>query len=99
MTIKSPLYEVTLDSKGALATSWIILKNKSSMSEYPVYADASSEGNQKPLQLISQKALEQEPRALPFRLSTGDQVLNADLNSRNYQVSVPEDTITLGPGE
>ena len=99
VTIKSPLYEVTLDSKGALATSWIILKNKSSMSEYPVYADASSEGNQKPLQLISQKALEQEPRALPFRLSTGDQVLNADLNSRNYQVSVPEDTITLGPGE
>ena len=28
VTIKSPLYEVTLDSKGALATSWILLKNK-----------------------------------------------------------------------
>ena len=27
ITIKSPLYEVTLDSKGALATSWILLKN------------------------------------------------------------------------
>src|SRR6187397_1595362 len=29
ITIKSPLYEVTLDSKGAVATSWVILKNKS----------------------------------------------------------------------
>lgn len=99
VTIKSPLYEVTLDSKGALATSWIILRNKSSKSDYAVHADGSSEGNRKPLQLISQKALEQEPRALPFRLMTGDQALNADLNGRNYQVNVPEDTITLGPGE
>ena len=53
VTIKSPLYEVTLDSKGAVATSWIILKNKSSKSEYPVYADGSNGSNQKPLQLIS----------------------------------------------
>src|SRR6478672_13510680 len=29
ITIKSPLYEVTLDSKGAVATSWVILRNKS----------------------------------------------------------------------
>ena len=28
ITIKSPLYEVKFDSKGALATSWILLKNK-----------------------------------------------------------------------
>src|SRR5690606_15153087 len=27
ITIKTPLYEVTLDSKGAVATSWVILKN------------------------------------------------------------------------
>src|SRR4051812_48796968 len=33
ITIKSPLYEVTLDSKGAVATSWIILKNKSPKSD------------------------------------------------------------------
>src|SRR3954465_14297163 len=29
ITIRSSLYEVKLDSRGALATSWIILKNKS----------------------------------------------------------------------
>ena len=99
VTIKSPLYEVTLDSKGAVATSWIILKNKSSKSEYPVYADGSNGSNQKPLQLISQKAIEQNPRELPFRLVTGDQNITTLANERNYQVSVPEQTITLGDGQ
>src|SRR5215203_6200608 len=28
ITVRSPLYEVKFDSKGAVATSWIILKNK-----------------------------------------------------------------------
>lgn len=99
VTIKTPLYEAKLDSKGAVATSWIILRNKSSKSDYPVFADGSNPQNEKPLQLISQKALEQEPREVPFRLVTGDEALNADLNGRNYQVSVPEDVVTLGAGE
>ena len=99
VTIKTPLYEAKLDSKGAVATSWLILRNTSTKSDYPVFADASNPQNEKPLQLISQKALAQQPREVPFRLITGDQVLNADLNGRNYQVNVPEDTITLAPGE
>jgi YidC/Oxa1 family membrane protein insertase len=99
ITIKSPLYEVTLDSKGAVATSWSLLKNKSNGIEFPVYADGSNSANEKPLQLISQKAVEQSPRELPFRLQTDDQVLNADLNGRNYQISVAEDTVTLGDGQ
>src|SRR5687767_1587834 len=65
VTIKSPLYEVTLDSKGAVATSWILIKNTSPESEYPVFADGSTEGDKKPLQLISQKALDQNPREVP----------------------------------
>lgn len=99
ITIKSPLYEATFDSKGALATSWIILKNKSSMNEYPVYADGSTGTEKKPLQLISQKAREQNPRELPFRLITPDAGVSAVINDRNYQISVPEETITLAPGE
>ncbi len=39
ITIKTPLYQVKLDSKGALATSWILLKNQSKQGAYPVYAD------------------------------------------------------------
>jgi YidC/Oxa1 family membrane protein insertase len=99
ITIKSRLYEVTLDSKGAVATSWILLKNKSNGIEFPVYADGSNSANEKQLQLISQKALEQNPRELPFRLQTDDPLLNANLNGRNYQISVPEDTVTLGDGQ
>ena len=99
VTIKTPLYQVTLDSKGALATSWILLKNQSKQGEYPIYADGSNGANQKPLELISQEALNRSPREVPFRLLTGDQNLNAVLNDRNYQISVNEDAITLEAGQ
>jgi YidC/Oxa1 family membrane protein insertase len=99
ITIKSPLYEVKLDSKGALATSWVLLKNKSSQTEYPVFADGSTETEKKPLQLISDEARNRNPRELPFRLSTEDQNLNTLINDRNYQISASEETITLADGQ
>ena len=99
ITIKSPLYEVKLDSQGALATSWILLKNKTPQGEKLVYADGSTEGNKKPLQLISQEALSRSPREIPFRLSTGDPNLDNLLNQRNYQVPVNEEMIELGEGQ
>lgn len=99
ITIKSPLYEVTLDSKGALATSWIIIKNKSGKDEYPIFADGSTNTNKKPLQLISEEALNRSPREIPFRLSTDDQSLNTLVNDRNYSVSATEESITLAAGE
>ncbi len=99
VTIKSPLYEVILDSKGAVATSWVILKNKSSKSEYPVFADGSTASNKKPLQLISPRSLEQSPREVPFRLLTKDASLTTIANERNYQVSVAEQEITLNGSE
>lgn len=99
ITIKSPFYEVKLDSKGALATSWILLKNKSRQGEYPVYADGSTETEKKPLQLISQEALNRNPREIPFRLATDNQALNTLINDRNYQISAGEETITLNEGQ
>ncbi len=99
ITIKSPLYEVTLDSKGAVATSWVLLKNRSPKREYSIYADGSTGSEKKPLQLISQRALDQNPRELPFRLSTADPNITSLLNERNYQVSMPEETILLADGE
>lgn len=99
ITIKTPLYQVKLDSKGALATSWILLKNQSRQGEYPVFADGSTANNQKPLELISQEALSRSPRDIPFRLATGDANLDALLNDRNYQISVAEDEITLETGQ
>ena len=99
ITIKSPLYEVKLDSKGALATSWIILKNKSSNGDYQIYADGSNGANEKPLELISQKAIDQNPRELPFRIIVPDAAVSTAINDRNYQISAPEETINLAAGE
>ena len=99
ITIKSPLYEVTLDSKGAVATSWIIKRNGSPKGDFEVFADGSGSGNEKPLQLIGQEALSRSPREVPFRLSTDDASVNSAVNDRNYQISVSEDSITLNPGE
>lgn len=97
ITIKTPLYEVTLDSKGAVARSWILLKDKTPKGTEPIYADGSTEANKKPLQLISQKAIEENK--LPFRLLTADPNLTALANERNYQISVPDETITLAEGQ
>jgi YidC/Oxa1 family membrane protein insertase len=99
ITIKSPLYEVTLDSHGAVATSWIILKNRSPKGEYAIFADGSNGEDQKPLQLISQEALSRTPREVPFRIATPDASLSALLNDRNYQITASEDTIVLGEGQ
>jgi len=99
VTIKSPLYEVKLDSKGAVATSWIILRNKGPRGDFPVHADGSDETEHKPLQLISQEGLGREQRLAPFRLETADQNLTGVVNDRNYQISAAEETITLGDGE
>ncbi len=99
ITIKSPLYEVTLDSKGAVPTSWIILKNSSPKGDFPVFADGSNSSNEKPLQLISPEALSRSPRELPFRVTTDDQAVNTAVNDRNYQISVPDETVTLKAGE
>jgi YidC/Oxa1 family membrane protein insertase len=103
ITIKSPLYEVKLDAKGAVATSWILIKNVYGQSgnqhEKILYANDSTEANPKPLQLISPEALNRNPREIPFRLATGDQNLDASLNERNYQISQTEDTIQLNGSE
>lgn len=99
ITIKSPLYEVTLDSKGAVATSWILLTNRSPKREYSIYADGSTSAEKKPLQLISKRALDQNPRELPFRLLTADPNVTNLLNERNYQISAPEESILLAEGE
>lgn len=101
ITIKTPLYQVKLDSKGALATSWILLKNVSEKNPggKPLFADGSNKESEKPLELVSSEALKRNPREIPFRLSTGDPNLDAFLNQRNYQVSANQDNIELGAGQ
>lgn len=80
--VKSPNFQVKLDSKGAVATSWILVKSVRNGKD--LWADGSTETNKVPLELILQ---DNPGREFPFRLSTGDAALDAILNDRNYQTS------------
>lgn len=91
LTIKTPLYQVKLDSKGALATSWILIKNVSTHGEKELWAEGSNKDTKIPLELIPQ---DNPNREFPFRINTDDQNLNVLLNERNYTVS-SEGEITL----
>jgi YidC/Oxa1 family membrane protein insertase len=97
ITIKSDLYEVKLDSKGATASSWIIFKNKSPKGETEIFADGSTQTEKKPLQLISDEA--RNRFELPFRLTTQDNTLDTFVNNRNYQISETAETIRLEEGQ
>ena len=99
ITIKTPLYQVKLDSKGALATSWILIKNKSSKGETLLFADGSTENEKKPLELIAPESINRSPREIPFRLATGDANVDNFINERNYNVSVSEETVELGENQ
>ena len=95
--IKTQLYELELDSRGALARSWIILKDKSPKGERNVFGDGSTETAKKPLQLISDEA--RKRGQLPFRLKTQDQNINQIANAKSYSISTDESEVVLGAGQ
>jgi YidC/Oxa1 family membrane protein insertase len=96
VSIKSPLYQVKFDSKGAVATSWILVKNiRQGAKPIDLWADGSNETNKIPLELVLQ---DNPKREFPFRLSTGDQNLDVLLNDKNYKIS-NEGEINLNAGE
>ncbi|MGB8510030.1 MAG: membrane protein insertase YidC [Pyrinomonadaceae bacterium] len=103
LTVSSPLYEVVLDSRGAVATSWIIKRNKESTNEgKPLYSIASTKDNPQALELVSPHGLEQGKA--PLRLVVGRDDLDSILSSRNYQISgvQGEDakaSLEINPGE
>jgi YidC/Oxa1 family membrane protein insertase len=91
ITIKTPLYQVKLDSKGGLATSWILFKNvRKPGDEQLLFADGSTKDNKIPLELISPEGLVSTPREIPFRLMTGDANLDILINDRNYTIDTTD---------
>ncbi|HEX8650429.1 MAG TPA: membrane protein insertase YidC [Pyrinomonadaceae bacterium] len=102
--ITSPLYEVKLDSHGAVATSWLLksLPADNNKPSRPLYTVASTKSDPQPLQLISPEGLKRGEA--PLRLSTGDAKIDDLLSSRNYAISGAEGegdeiSINLAPGE
>ena len=84
ITVKTDLYEVKFDTRGAEPISWIIKKNKYSGSE--IFSVAGKKSDRKPLELISPEGLNRQPRQVPFQLQTGDAALDGVLASSTYRV-------------
>src|SRR6266487_4435708 len=101
IAVKTPLYEVKLDSRGAEVVSWIIRKNK--QTGRPIYSVAGNQKKEVPLELVSAKSLEREPREAPLQLLTGDTLVDGVLASSNYRVDGAGENgdaeLNLAPGE
>ena len=92
LRIVTPLYEATLDTRGAVVTSWILKKvKKSDGSLRDVYATASTKNNPKPLELIATPPPGVAPDQLfhPLQVVTGDAAFDSALANRNYRTSGP----------
>jgi YidC/Oxa1 family membrane protein insertase len=101
VTIKTPLYEASIDTKGAVATSWILLLNDSDLDDdrKALYAQGSTKEKKKSLELVSAVGLKQEPRQAPFLLSTGDKATDTFINQRNYTFEGESGTVELKGSE
>ena len=89
LRIVTPLYEATFDTRGAVATSWIIKKNKNTGRD--LYAASSTKNNPKPLELIATPPAGVAPDQLfrPFQIVTGDATADGVLANRNFKVTGP----------
>jgi YidC/Oxa1 family membrane protein insertase len=88
LRIVTPLYEVTFDTRGAIATSWILRKvKKTDGTLKDVYAVSSTKNNPHPLELIPTLPAGVSPDQFvhPFQLTTGDAALDGVLSGRNYR--------------
>ena len=110
VTVKTPLYEAKFDSRGAVATSWVVIQNQHS--GLPLYSVSGNREARQPLELIPSEQhlksapenIRQEARATPLRLVTGDANFDALLAANSYRVTGVEGDggeahIELKPGE
>jgi YidC/Oxa1 family membrane protein insertase len=103
LRIVTPLYEATFDTHGAVATSWIIKKNKDTGRD--LHAASSTKNNPQPLELISTPppGIAADQLFWPFQITTGDAAIDGPLASRNYRTFGPnaesgDETINVPSG-
>jgi len=88
--ITTPLYDATFDTRGAVATSWIVKKVRRSDGTWrELYSIGSTKTNLKPLELIPTAPAGVAPEQLfhPFQIVTGDAAADVVLGTRNFKVS------------
>src|SRR5438552_1729803 len=89
LRVVTPLYEATFDTRGAVATSWIITKNKNT--GHDIYAASSTKNNPKLLELIPTPPAGVSPDQLfhPLQIVTGDASIDSVLATRNFRAFGP----------
>ncbi|MCP9494650.1 MAG: membrane protein insertase YidC [Pyrinomonadaceae bacterium MAG19_C2-C3] len=90
IVVETPLYKVTLDSKGAVVTSWIIKKNKNNGRQLSSISSTADEFQ--PLELIPQTINGQPLENSPLQITTNNSNLNDFLKNVNYNVSGTDET-------
>src|SRR6185503_286739 len=103
LRIVTPLYKATLDTRGAVATSWILTKNKNT--GRGIYGASSTKDKPQDLELIQSPpvGVSEDKLFRPFQVLTGDAALDAALANRNYRTFGPnaetgEETINVPTG-
>jgi hypothetical protein len=92
ITIKTPLYEVKFDTRGAEPISWIIRSNKNGGAE--IFSVAGKKSDRIPLELISPEGLKRQPREVPLQIQTGDPSLDGTLMAATYRLEGLESNST-----
>jgi YidC/Oxa1 family membrane protein insertase len=90
LRIVTPLYEVTFDTRGAIATSWIVRKVRKSDGTWRELNSAGSTRNDpKPLELIPAPpaGLSADQLFHPLQIVTGDATLDGVLANRNFKAT------------
>jgi YidC/Oxa1 family membrane protein insertase len=90
LRITTPLYEVTFDTRGAAATSWIVNKAKRSDGTWrELYSAGSTKNNPKRLELIltPPAGVAAEQLFRPFQIVTGEATADSVLAGRNFKIS------------
>src|SRR5262245_41647003 len=103
LRIVTPYYEATFDTHGAVATSWILKKNKNNQRD--IQAAGSSKANPKPVELVPAVPPGLSPDLVihPFQILTGDASIDTLLATRNYRTFGPnaetgDETINVPSG-
>src|SRR5712671_5381521 len=90
LRVTTPLYEATFDTRGAVASSWIVKKVKRSDGTWrDLSSIGSTKDNPKALELIPTPpaGIAPEPLFRPLQIVTGETTADRILASRNFKVT------------